>query len=270
MTADYVERLLAAADGGPQLAPITDTDPHFGVERAYETLAVLHARRMAQGWRPLGRKIGFTNRTIWPRYGVYRPMWSHVWDRTVAHAADGVASVDVTGLHEPRIEPEVVFGLGSPLPAEGGSRDVLNAVAWVAAGFEIVHSVFPGWKFRAPDCTAAFGLHARLVVGPRWPIGEDERDALAALLPAFSLALRRNGTVVETGVGANVLDSPANALVHLREVLASQPLFPPLAAGEFVTTGTVTDAWPVATGETWTSDYGTLPVRGLTLTIAGR
>ena len=75
---------------------------------------------------------------------------------------------------------------------------------------------------------------------------------------------------METGDGANVLDSPANALVHLREVLASQPLFPPLAAGEFVTTGTVTDAWPVATGETWTSDYGTLPVRGLTLTIAGR
>ena len=77
MTADYVDRLLAAADGGPQLAPITDTDPHFGVERAYETLAALHARRMAQGWRPVGRKIGFTNRTIWPRYGVYRPMWSN-------------------------------------------------------------------------------------------------------------------------------------------------------------------------------------------------
>ena len=36
MTASYVDRLLAAADGGPQLAPITDTDPHFGVERAYE------------------------------------------------------------------------------------------------------------------------------------------------------------------------------------------------------------------------------------------
>ena len=35
-------------------------------------------------------------------------------------------------------------------------------------------------------------------------------------------------------------------------------------------TGTVTDAWPVAQGEVWTSDYGTLPVRGLTLTIARR
>ena len=64
---------------------------------------------------------------------------------------------------------------------------------------------------------------------------------------------------------ANVLDSPANALVHLREVLASQPLFPPLAAGEIVTTGTVTAAWPVAQGETWTSDYGGTRIFGTTL-----
>ena len=70
--------------------------------------------------------------------------------------------------------------------------------------------------------------------------------------------------VIETGVGANVLDSPALALAHLAGVLAGQPQFPPLAAGEIVTTGTVTDAWPVAPGETWTSDYGALGLPGLT------
>ena len=37
--------------------------------------------------------------------------------------------------------------------------------------------------------------------------------------------------------------------------------------GLTMTTGTITDAWPVARGETWTSDYGTLPVRRLTLAI---
>ncbi|CAG0954994.1 2-oxo-3-hexenedioate decarboxylase [Burkholderiales bacterium] len=263
-----VDRLLAAADGGPALAPITDTDPHFGVERAYETLAALHARRIAQGWRPVGRKIGFTNRTIWPRYGVFRPMWSHVWDRTVLDAGDGRATVDVAGMHEPRIEPEVVFGLAAPPPATGGAREVLDAVGWIAAGFEIVHSIFPGWKFRAPDCTAAFGLHGKLVVGPRLAIGDDERDALAALLPTFVVTLRNQGRTVDSGVGANVLDSPANALVHLRDVLAAQPRFAALAAGEVVTTGTITDAWPVASGDVWTSDYGKLPVRGLELAIA--
>jgi 2-keto-4-pentenoate hydratase len=50
-------------------------------------------------------------------------------------------------------------------------------------------------------------------------------------------------------------------------VLAQQPQFPPLAAGEIVTTGTVTDAWPVVSGETWTSDYGALGLSGMTLTF---
>ena len=263
-----VETLLAAADGGPALAPITDADPRFDVECAYETLAVLHARRTASGWRPVGRKIGFTNRTIWPRYGVYRPMWSHVWDRTLVRADGGSTSVDIARMHEPRIEPELVFGLTGPIPPGADARGALDAVDWIAPGFEIVQSVFPGWKFRAPDCTAAFGLHARLVVGPRTRIAADERDRLAALLPTFKVTLRCGATVVDTGVGANVLDSPANALVHLRDVLAAQPQHPPLAAGEIVTTGTITDAWPVAAGETWMSDYGALPIRGLSLAIA--
>ena len=264
---EIAARLISAADGGAQVAPITDTEPGFDLGRAWTTLADLHARRVAQGWRAVGRKIGFTNRTIWPRYGVDRPMWSMVWDRTVVRARDGAATIDVAGLHEPRLEPEVVFGLAAPLPEEGDARAMLDAVAWIAPGFEIVHCVFPGWKFTVPDCTAAFGLHGKLVVGTPVTVAPGQRDALAALLPTFRATLRRNGTPFETGVGANVLGSPAHALVHLRDVLASQPAFPALAAGEIITTGTLTDAWPIAPGETWESDYGDLPVGRLALTI---
>ena len=32
-----------------------------------------------------------------------------------------------------------------------------------------------------------------------------------------------------------------------------------------MTTGTLTDAWPVTPGETWTSDYGVLGLPGVTL-----
>ena len=74
-------------------------------------------------------------------------------------------------------------------------------------------------------------------------------------------------SVIDRGVGANVLDSPALALGYLARVLSEQPQAPKLAAGEIVTTGTITDAWPVEAGETWTSDYGTLGLKGLTLTF---
>ena len=64
------DRLIAAQDGATMLAPITQSHPDFSVADAYAVLAEIEARRRAQGWWPVGRKIGFTNTTIWPRYGV--------------------------------------------------------------------------------------------------------------------------------------------------------------------------------------------------------
>src|SRR6266481_9583867 len=67
----------------------------------------VHARRRERGEKPIGRKIGFTNRTIWAEYGVRAPIWSHVYDSTVHHAPDGNARVAIGDLLQPRIEPEI-------------------------------------------------------------------------------------------------------------------------------------------------------------------
>lgn len=265
--AALADRLDAAFAGATQLASISAGDPAFDVAQGYEVLAELHARRVARGLRPVGRKIGFTNTTIWARYGVDRPMWSHVWESTLLRARDGRAEVALDGLMEPRIEPEVVFGLAAPLPPGDDPVALLRAVAWIAAGFEIVHSAFPGWKFTAADCTAALGLHGRLVVGAPLAVSDANRAALAAAMPAFEVELMRGDTVVERGAGANVLGSPLRALAHLRDVLATQPWAPPLGAGEIVTTGTLTDAHAVRAGERWSSDYGMLGVPRLALTL---
>jgi 2-keto-4-pentenoate hydratase len=47
-------------------------------------------------------------------------------------------------------------------------------------------------------------------------------------------------------------------------VLAGQPQFEPLGAGEIVTTGTLTAALPIAAGETWR-----LELDGIALTPLG-
>ena len=105
------------------------------------------------------------------------------------------------------------------------------------------------------------------MVGKPLPITNANRAAMATMLPACPVTLSRGRAVIDRGVGANVLDSPVLALTHLARLLASQPQFPPLAAGEIVTTGTITDAWPVASGETWSSSYGVLGIEGLTLSF---
>ena len=257
--------LLAAFDSGTSLAPITASDRAFDVAAAYDVLAEIERRRRAMGWTPVGRKIGFTNRGLWQRYNVDRPMWAHVWRETLVDAPSGEASFSLDRTHEPRIEPEIVLGIGGAVPVDGNARAILSAVDWIAPGFEVVQSHFPGWKFTPPDCTAAFGLHRALVVGPRVRLDDRRRDDLVARLAAFELTLCKEGAVVERGVGSNVLDSPALALGHLARLLAAQPQMPPLAAGELVTTGTLTDAWFVAKGQTWTSDHADLGLPGLTL-----
>ena len=261
-------RLIDAYDRAATLAPISAGAPAFDVAQAYDVLAEIERRRVAQGWRAVGRKIGFTNRTIWARYGVYQPMWAHVFAHTVHFAPTGSAALPLAAFVQPRIEPEVVFKLHAPPPATDDALAILACIEWIAPGFEIVQSHFPDWKFTAADCTAAFGLHGALVVGPPVALTAANRATVADALPAFSLQLRRGGELIDTGMGANVLGSPAQALAHLVRVLATQPRSPPLAAGEIVTTGTITDAWPVKPGQTWTSDYGTLGLAGLTLSFA--
>ena len=261
-------RLIDAYDRATTLAPISAGTPGFDVAQAYDVLAEIERRRRAQGWRAIGRKIGFTNRTIWARYGVYQPMWAHVFAHTVHFAPAGSASLSLARFVQPRIEPEVVFKLRAPLPDTDDARALLACIEWIAPGFEIVQSHFPDWKFTAADCTAAFGLHAALVVGTPVAVTAANRPVIADALPMFTLRLRRGGELIDTGAGANVLGSPAQALAHLVRVLATQPRSPPLAAGEIVTTGTLTDAWPVKAGQTWTSDYGALGLSGLTLTFA--
>jgi 2-oxo-3-hexenedioate decarboxylase len=263
--AAIADRLIAAYDTATTLPPITSAAPEFSIADGYQVLAEIEQRRRARGWQVVGRKIGFTNRTIWPRYNVWQPLWAHLWSHTVHFARNGEASLPLQSFVQPRIEPEVVFKLQASVPLTDDPLAVLASVEWLAPGFEIVQSHFPDWKFRAPDCTAAFGLHGALIVGAPIAVTEANRARLAAALPKFRLTLARNHAVVERGKGSNVLDSPALALAQLARILAEQSNVTPLAAGEIITTGTLTDAWPVAPGEVWSSDYGTLGLDGLTV-----
>ena len=168
------------------------------------------------------------------------------------------------GLPEPRIEPEIVFGLASAPDPDMDNRTLLGCIDWVAHGFEIVQSIFPGWRFLAADTIAAYGLHGALWIGPRHAVA-GRSDDWGPELSAFEIDLFRNGVVADHGRAANVLDGPVFALRHLVELLAGDPINPPLAAGEIVTTGTLTRAFPVAAGETWTTELTGVPLEGARL-----
>ena len=244
---------LAALDTGRQIQPFSSRTSSFNLDDAYRVTATVRKMREARGELPVGRKIGFTNRTAWVEYNVCEPMWGYVYDRTVHYLAELGDTFSLIQLAEPRIEPEIVFRLAIA-PAPGmDERTLLESVDWVAHGFEVVQSIFPGWQFSVPDTVAAFGLHGALLIGPSHPVATHAED-WSRTLSTFEIDLKRDGTVVDHGCATNVLGGPVSALHHLIGLLARDQVNPPLAAGEIVTTGTLTRALPVATGETWATE----------------
>ena len=143
--------------------------------------------------------------------------------------------------------------------------ELLACAEWVAHGIEIVFSPFPGWRFTAADTAAGFGMHAAFLHGPPRPAHAIDPEALVQC----RLTLRcDDGTVLE-GRGADVLDGPLAALRHLLRELARLPGAPALAPGEIVTTGTPTDAPPLAAGQRWRTELTGLDLPGVDLRFTG-
>ena len=259
--------MKAAQDSVRQIETFTSRLTTFDLAAAYEVAHRIHRARIAEGAQAVGRKIGFTNPDMWTRYHVNEPIWAHVYDTTVVQLQGTQAACSLGQFAEPMIEPEIVLHFRKGVPAGAAVADVMDAVDWVAHGFEIVQSHFPGWKFRAPDTVADGSLHARLFVGPPQPLPRLGDDPMAALA-SFSLGLSRDGRPIATGIGANVLGSPLAAIAHLASVLARQPHGEPMRPGEIVTTGTITAAQSVRPGEVWRSEIQGIALPGLEIAFA--
>ncbi|WMS44095.1 fumarylacetoacetate hydrolase family protein [Acuticoccus sp. MNP-M23] len=232
-----------------QIAPFSGRVEGYGLDTAY---AVAAALRRLRGAKEVGRKIGFTNHTIWARYGVDGPMWGDMTETSVTALDE--TTVDLSPYLEPRLEPEVALCLGAaPMPGMDEAA-LADCVAWYAPAFEIVQSLFPAWQFTLADCVAAGGLHGRLLLGP--PV---DAGPYAAEFARLRLELKQDDRPVETGSGANVLGGgPLAALAHLVKGLAARGERG-LAAGDIITTGTLTDAQPLKAGTVWSATYHGTP-----------
>jgi 2-keto-4-pentenoate hydratase len=259
------ERILEAFASQRLIPPLSGDDQSLDEESAYAIALEVYTRRVRRGERPVGRKIGFTNRSIWAEYRVSAPMWGHVYDSTVQYAR-GETRLAVGHLLQPRIEAEIQLHFERTPPVTRDEQVILECIDWIAQGFEIVQCPYPDWDFAFADTIAAYGVHGALVVGTPVPVFEIED--CAEKLRRFEVVLSRDGTEQARGVGANVLGSPLLAFAHLIEVLARQSRFPAVQAGEIVSTGTLTGLQPVSAGETWSTTLSGIDLPGLSISIA--
>ena len=256
------DELRNAQDRAEQLEPITSRWPGFSTAAAYAVSKHIHDGRVAEGARPVGRKIGFTNPEMWSIYGVDEPIWAYLYDSTVVPVEGDSATCAIGQFAEPKIEPEIVLHFDRTPPTGQGPAEILRCIDWIAHGFEIVQSHYPGWAFAAADTIADSGLHGQLLLGPAHAVADFSGD-LPAALEQFEIVLHCDGEHRARGRGANALGSPLLAVAHLLATLGNQPLSAPLEAGELVTTGTLTPAFELEPGQTWTSTLDGIALTGL-------
>ncbi len=251
------QTILSHYDDGRVWTESPSNAADYDVPAAYQCSLAVRRLRIARGEVPRGFKIGFTNRNIWPRYNVYAPIWGTVYNTTLSFC-EGHGTISLAATCQPRIEPEAVFGIKFSPAHDASLDDLFNALEWVAPGFEIVQSHSADWKFKASDSVTDGGLHARLLVGRRVPVGAIATTAseLNEFLAATQVSLMKGDQIIDKGCGANVLDSPLRALHHFLKELRQCPMAPDLGPGDVVTTGTWTDAWAVKRGECWSGAFG--------------
>ncbi|MBS7807539.1 hydratase [Variovorax sp. PCZ-1] len=246
------KELLAHYDSAQLWSSPTGLD----ISEAYSEALEVRAHRIARGEQPRGYKIGFTNKSIWPRYAATAPIWGTVYNSTLSFC-DGASSLSLAGICQPRIEPEAVLSLRATPPQQCSLEQLFDCVESVAPGFEIVQSHLKDWKFALPDAVADGSLHARLLVSKQVSVHYLAANAedLCKLLAACKVRLLCDGVHKDAGLGSNVLGDPLSALQHFVHEIQRCPGAPALKAGDVITTGTWTDAFAVATGQMWLADF---------------
>ena len=207
---------------------------------AYEVQRLNNVRRIEQGLRVVGRKIGLTSHAVQRQLGVDQPDFGLLFE-DMLHEGDDVR-VMTASLMQPRIEGEIAFILEEDITERHLSREQLIHVAGFAApAFEIVDSAITEWKITLADTVADNASCGALVIGRgRVPVARSN-------LRLAGMVLSEDDKVVSLGVGAASLGDPLNALAWLSDLAIERQ--EPLRRGEIVLTGALGPMVPFLSGK---------------------
>ena len=237
----------AEADRAP-VPPLVDSYPDMDVVDSYEIQLLNIRRRLEAGVGVLGHKVGLSSLAMQQMMGVDEPDYGHLLsDMEVSSQAP----VDVTRYCYPRVEVEVGFILGAPLPGEGCTEeDVLDATDAVAPAIELIDSRIRDWKIGLVDTIADNASSAGFVLGPE-RVKPRDIDLLT-----IDATLRRNGEVVAEGRSDAVLGNPVTAVAWLARKVAGFGVR--LEAGHVILPGSCTRAIDVRPGDDFVADFSGL------------
>jgi 2-keto-4-pentenoate hydratase len=255
-----VDRLEAAAHTRVPCAPVRDLIGVDDVNLAYAVQRQLTDRRLAEGGRVVGRKIGLTSPAVQRQLGVDRPDFGVLF---ADMDASDLPEVPSKRLLQPKTEAEVAFVLGEDLV--DGPLDVAQvraAVAYATAALEIVDSRIAGWDISFGDTFADNASSGMFVLGER-QLTLDEFEPVEV-----EMTLQLDGEQVSAGNGAACLGDPLIALSWLART--ARDLGDPLRAGQVVLSGALGPMVATPPGSVVTADLGPLGTVSATFSAEDR
>jgi 2-keto-4-pentenoate hydratase len=199
------------------------------IDDAHRIQLGLIARRVAQGERQIGWKVGLTAKAIQQQFGFHEPVFGCVLETTpTGHIFPSGSLIN------PGFECELCMRLAQDLPPGADLAAARAAVGEVYPALEIIETRVP--MTQIPCAMADNAQQRTCVLGAPAPLPQSPE--------AVVCTVQINGKTEATGTGDAVLGNPLNSLVWLAGKLAVYGRS--LRAGEIIMTGSFTRQFPIS------------------------
>lgn len=235
----FGQELYSALRARRTLTPLIEQDPSLTIDDAYAISLDFLSRRMRDGEKVVGKKIGVTSKAVQDMLGVHQPDFGFLTDWMYV---EGDIDIEAKALIAPRAEAEIAFILKNSLNGPGvTSADVMAATESIAPCFEIVDSRIDDWKIAIVDTVsdnASCGVYV---------VGRERLDPARLDLPNLHVAVTKNGLPLSEGYGHAVQGDPAQAVAWLANTLGAYGVT--LNAGDVILSGSLVPLAPAARGD---------------------
>lgn len=251
--------LLAAERDRRQIGLLTLRHPEMTLDDAYAIQSAQMARKLAQGRRIIGWKIGLTSKAMQDALGIDTPDSGVLYDDMLFA---GGAAVPAGRFIQPRIEAEIAFVMKAPLQGEVTRDEVLAATGYVAPALEILDTRIlradpvTRQARRICDTVSDNAANAGIVLGiARHAPGDFDLRWVGAIVTS-------GDQVVATGLGAAVLNDPVTGLIWLARRMARYGQR--IEAGQVVLSGSFIGPVECPPGTRIHADFGPFGSIGVT------
>jgi len=233
--------------------PIDSPGANLGqltVDQAYAVQAMVVERRIQNGERVIGWKVGATSQAVLDqlRGVIDEPIAGCMTSSSIYTNVNGIKASHFCSL---RFEGEIAFIMEKPLRGPGiTNADVMMATFGVTSCVELVDSRISSWDENITEAIADNSAHGGIILGP-------------IVKPLTELDLRHEGVVVSkngrllgSACGCEALGSPINVVTWLANKLAQFDRG--IEAGDIITTGSLTKFFSVEPGDVVDVSYAHL------------